>query len=76
MVKTIRTFFLSLTILAFLLFSTVGTMTAYADDGTGTEAKNIRLRDQGALRQSEVADGRVIPFPWVSNPYLNGFDGP
>lgn len=37
MVKTIRTFFLSLTILAFLLFSTVGTTTVLADDGTGTE---------------------------------------
>ena len=37
MVKSIRTFFLSLTILAFLLFSTVGTTTVYADDGTGTE---------------------------------------
>ena len=38
MVRTIRTFFLSLTILAFLLFSTVGTITAYADDGSGTDA--------------------------------------
>ena len=37
MPKTIRTFFLSFTILAFLLFSTVGTTTVLADDGTGTE---------------------------------------
>jgi len=37
MVKTIRTFFFSLTILAFLLFSTIGTTIVYADDGTGTE---------------------------------------
>lgn len=37
MVKSIRTFFLSLTILAFLLFSTVGTTTVLADDGTGTD---------------------------------------
>jgi len=37
MVKTIRTFFFSLTILAFLLFSTIGTTIVYADDDTGTE---------------------------------------
>lgn len=37
MVKSIRAFFLAFTILAFLLFSTVGTTTVYADDGDGTE---------------------------------------
>lgn len=37
MFKTIRRFFLSLTILAFLLFSAVGTTPVLADDGTGTE---------------------------------------
>jgi len=37
MVKAIRAFFLSLTVLAFLLFSTIGTTLVYADDGTGTE---------------------------------------
>jgi len=37
MTKSLRTFFLSFTILAFLLFSTIGTTTAYADDGSGTD---------------------------------------
>lgn len=37
MVKTVRAFFLSFTIVVFVLFSTIGTTTAYADDGTGTE---------------------------------------
>lgn len=37
MTKTLRTFFLSFSILAFLLFSTIGTTTVYADDGSGTD---------------------------------------
>lgn len=37
MVKSIRAFFLAFTILTFLLFSTIGTTTVYADDGSGTE---------------------------------------
>ena len=34
MVKLVRAFFMALTILAFLLFSTIGTTPVYADDGT------------------------------------------
>lgn len=37
MTKTLRTFFLSFSILAFLLFSAIGTTTVYADDGSGTD---------------------------------------
>ncbi|GAB4444205.1 MAG: hypothetical protein OHK0041_00190 [Anaerolineales bacterium] len=37
MIRSLRTFFISFSILAFLLFSTIGTTTVYADDGTGTD---------------------------------------
>lgn len=55
MVKTIRAFFLSLTILAFLLFSTIGTTTVYADDGTGTDP-TARLTPSPEEKQPPVEE--------------------
>jgi hypothetical protein len=48
MVKAIRTFFLAFTILAFLLFSTIGTTTVYADDGSGTESPETETTTEEA----------------------------
>lgn len=48
MVKIIRAFFLSFTILAFLLFSTIGTTTVYADDGSGTEPSETETATEEA----------------------------
>lgn len=57
MVKTIRVFFLSLTILAFLLFSTVGTTVVYADDGAGTpETETTPAPDEGGPAETEAGD--------------------
>ncbi len=57
MTKTIRAFFLSLTILAFLLFSTVGTTVVYADDGSGTpETETTPAPDEGQPAETEAGD--------------------
>lgn len=56
MTKTIRAFFLSLTILAFLLFSTVGTTVVYADDGSGTPEAETTSTDEGQPAETEAGD--------------------
>ncbi|MCK6540049.1 MAG: right-handed parallel beta-helix repeat-containing protein, partial [Anaerolineales bacterium] len=58
MTKTIRAFFLSLTILAFLLFSTVGTTVVYADDGSGTPETETTPTppDEGQPAETEAGD--------------------
>lgn len=57
MVKTIRVIFLSLTILAFLLFSAVGTTVVYADDGAGTpETETTPTPDEGGPAETEAGD--------------------
>lgn len=48
MVKSIRAFFLSFTILTFLLFTTIGTTTVYADDGSGTETPETETTTEEA----------------------------
>lgn len=58
MTKTIRAFFLSLTILAFLLFSAVGTTVVYADDGSGTPETETTPAppDGGQPAETEAGD--------------------
>lgn len=63
MVKTVRTFFLSFTIVVFVLFSTIGTTAAYADDGTGTETPVTEPTSNPAEGQASDPVVEVTPAP-------------
>jgi hypothetical protein len=54
MVKLVRAFFLALTILAFLLFSTIGTTTVYADDGSETETPETETTEEAPPADEEA----------------------
>ena len=63
MVKTVRAFFLSFTIVVFVLFSTLGTSTAYADDGTGTETPVTDPTSNPGEEQASDPVVEVTPAP-------------
>lgn len=73
MVKLVRAFFLALTILAFLLFSTIGTTTVYADDGTDppetkTATEEAPPADEGEKQSADEEtsvgeDGQPVKDP-------------
>ncbi|MFZ5886473.1 MAG: right-handed parallel beta-helix repeat-containing protein [Chloroflexota bacterium] len=68
MIKTLRTFFLSFSILAFLLFSTIGTTTVYADDGSGTDPSAAETTTPTEETQPEEPAADETPPPTEETP--------
>lgn len=68
MIKTLRTFFLSFSILAFLLFSTIGTTTVYADDGSGTDPSAAETTTPTEETQPEEPVADETPPPTEETP--------
>lgn len=68
MIKSLRSLFLFFTILAFLLFSTIGTTTVYADDGSGTDPSAAETTTPTEETQPEAPPADETPPPAEETP--------